>query len=241
MPEFYHARTPQPPQEGKPRIFLATPAIQLYPAHVASLVRALPRVVGSGVAIDYFLLANAVHVDDARNICVAAFLKSDCEHLLFIDADIGFTPEGLFRICTLEGDILAGVYPRKELARSYPIVMEGEKASTDEQGLIKEGVESVPAGFLRISRKVIEHMAEVNMAKGFRSPETGENVPLIFERVTKHGNRCSGDVAFCMAARALGYSITVDALQEFIHEGPMRFAGCMLRDFAGPQEHVNGQ
>lgn len=236
MPEFYHARSPMPSQEGKPHIFLATPAINIAGSHFASMIKALPRVVGSGVAIDHFLLMNGCHVDDMRNICVAQFLKTDCTHLLFVDADIGFTPEGLYRMCEHEGEIVAGVYPRKEMALSYPLTLEAETVTANADGLITEGVASVPAGFLRISRRVLEHMSELRLGRTFRSGEGGEAVPIIFERGLKNGNRLSGDVAFCHWARELGYAIAVDPLQHFIHEGSARFAGCLAADLGANQE-----
>ena len=58
------------------------------------------------------------------------------------------------------------------------------------------------------------------------------------ERGLKHGNRLSGDVAFCHWARELGYPIIVDTLQDFIHEGPARFAGMLARDVSAAQEQT---
>ena len=34
-------------------------------------------------------------------------------HLLFIDADIAFNPESIFRMLDLDEDVVTGVYPRK--------------------------------------------------------------------------------------------------------------------------------
>lgn len=244
MPEFYHARG-APPQGDFPRVFIATPVINFHANHVASLMKAVPRVMGMGISIDHFILANGCHVDDMRNICVKKFLDSDADHLLFIDADVGFWPETLYRMCTHEGDIVAGVYPRKEFARSYPMDIEGEHVSAGPDGLIRDGVRSVPAGFLRISRKVLQQMAEIRLDRTFRSSEAGEAVPIIFERGLKNGNRLSGDVAFCHWARELGYSIHVDVMAQFTHAGEVNFPGCLANDFGAPaeqpKEHVNGQ
>lgn len=234
MPEFYHAKSPVPKGEGGRYVFIATPAIQIYASHFASLVKAIPRLMGAGIAADHYLFANGCHVDDARNACVAAFLKSEADYLIFIDADVGFAPEVLYRLIMHDGDIVAGVYPRKDPQRSYPMRFEGDVLRSDDDGLIRDGILSVPAGFLRISRKLIEHMAEVNLANGFRSAETGEAVPCLFERRTKNGQRMSGDVAFCEAARELGYKIFVDPMLALSHAGEVRFQGMMAADFAAP-------
>lgn len=238
MPEFYHAKSAVISTNDQPRVFVATPCIHIYANHFAAIVRALPRLMGAGIAVDHFLFANGCHVDDARNACVAAFLKSDCDMLVFIDADVGFPPEALYRLVShSEGDIIAGIYPRKEMQRSYPWRFEGDVLKADEGGLIREGVLSVPAGFLRLSRKLLERMAEQLLAKGFRSPESGnEVVPCLFERRTIKGERHSGDVAFCVAARELGYPIYVDPMLELSHAGEVRFTGMLAADFAEPKE-----
>lgn len=234
MPEFYHAASPIPKQEGKPHIFLATPTTQLYANHVAAVIKAIPRLMGAGVAVDHYLFANCCHVDDARNACVAAFLKTECDYLVFIDADVGFPPEALYRLAMHEGEVVAGVYPRKEMQRSYPFQFEGDVLRADDDGLIREGILSVPAGFLRLSRKVITHMADAGLGDSYRSAETGESVPCLFARCTIRGQRRSGDVAFCEAVRALGHRIYVDPMLELSHAGEVRFHGMLAADFAEP-------
>lgn len=237
MPEFYHAKSPVPKQEGKPHVFIATPTTNTYANHFAAIVKAIPRLMGSGIAVDHYLFANGCHVDDARNACVAAFLKSEADYLIFIDADVGFPPEALYRLICHEGDIVAGVYRRKEWQVSYPFRFEGDVLKSDDDGLIREGILSVPAGFLRLSRKLLEHMAEHFLAKGFKSPEVGgEPTPCLFERRTIHGERHSGDVAFCVAARDLGYSIYVDPMLMLSHAGEVRFQGMLAADFGAPPE-----
>lgn len=243
MPEFYHTSSPIPKAPGKCHIFIATPTLNTYPNHFASIVRALPRLMNAGIAVDHYILANGCHIDDLRNNCVHAFLKSDADYLVFIDADVGFPPEALYRLAMHEGDIVAGVYPRKEMQRSYPFRFEGDVLKAEDDGLIREGILSVPAGFLRLSRKLLEHMAEHFIERGFKSPEVGgEFVPCLFERRTIHGERHSGDVAFCVAARELGYPIYVDPMLPFSHAGEFRFQGMLAADFAEPanqDEKVN--
>jgi len=241
MPEFYYAKSPIPKQDGKPSVFIATPAIVIYGNHFAAITKAIPRLMGAGIAVDHYLLTNGAHVDDARNQCVAAFLKSEADYLMFIDADVGFAPEMLYRLLCHEGDIVAGVYPRKEMQRSYPMRFEGDVLKADDDGLIRENILSVPTGFLRLSRKLIEHMADHFMSKGFISPEVGgETTPCLFERRTIGGERYSGDVAFCFAARELGYKIFVDPMIALSHAGEVRFQGMLAADFAEPATEPEG-
>ena len=54
-------------------------------------------------------------VERARNILTANFLESDCTHLLFIDADIGFSAEDVARIASHDQPVVGGMYPLKNM------------------------------------------------------------------------------------------------------------------------------
>ena len=41
--------------------------------------------------------------------------NKDYTHLLFIDAEIAFNPESVFRMLDLDEDVVTGVYPRKQI------------------------------------------------------------------------------------------------------------------------------
>ena len=51
----------------------------------------------------------------ARNGLVANFLKTDCTHLLFIDADIRFNAHEVIQLLKSEKDVICGIYPKKEI------------------------------------------------------------------------------------------------------------------------------
>src|SRR5947209_18525782 len=52
----------------------------------------------------------------ARANLVTLFLDDPAAtHLLFVDADIGFTPDQVFRLIESEADVAAGVYPIKRI------------------------------------------------------------------------------------------------------------------------------
>jgi hypothetical protein len=228
MPEFYHAPALTDPQDGKPHIFVATPATSFYGNHVASVVRGLPFLMLGGMAVDYYLLTGCCHVDDARNICVGAFLKTNCEALIFIDADIGFPAEALYRLATHQGDVVAGVYPRRDAVRSWPFKFEPTAEMQEgEDGVVRSGILGLPTGFMKIHRRVLFAMSEIEPRR-FDPFGTGEaETPIIFERDYDYrgGERLSGDYAFCAKARALGFELALDPHLPFTHAGEARFGG----------------
>ena len=51
----------------------------------------------------------------ARNALVHGFLKTDCTHLMFIDADIKFNAADIPPMVEADKDIICGIYPKKEI------------------------------------------------------------------------------------------------------------------------------
>ena len=46
-----------------------------------------------GIALQYYFLFNESLITRARNYCCDEFMRSDADHLMFIDSDIGFNPQ----------------------------------------------------------------------------------------------------------------------------------------------------
>ena len=75
-----------------------------------------------GIPLKYYFLFNESLVQRARNYIVDEFLRSDCSHLLFIDADIAFNPRDALALLGLhlqdpeEYPIVTGPYPKKTIA-----------------------------------------------------------------------------------------------------------------------------
>jgi hypothetical protein len=71
-----------------------------------------------GIEVRSYFLFNESLITRARNYCVDEFIRSDAEHLLFIDSDIGFNPQDVIAMMALqtpesEYDVLAAPYPKK--------------------------------------------------------------------------------------------------------------------------------
>jgi hypothetical protein len=72
-----------------------------------------------GVQLQLYFLFNESLITRARNYCADEFLRSDCTHMMFIDADIGFNPQDVMAMLALMGDdnpdydVLTGPYPKK--------------------------------------------------------------------------------------------------------------------------------
>ena len=68
-----------------------------------------------GVEIKFSFLFNESLIQRARNYIVDEFLRSDCTHLMFIDADIGFNPIDIIAMLAMDKDIMGAPYPKKTI------------------------------------------------------------------------------------------------------------------------------
>ncbi len=106
--------------------------------------------------------------------------ESKYTHLLFIDADISFNPETVFRMIDFDKDIVTGIYPRKTIdwTKVKKKVQEKPNISEDQllanalhynlnvkdpnKVIVKKGFIEVldgPTGFMLIKKNVFKKMA----------------------------------------------------------------------------------
>lgn len=210
-----------------PHIFIAIPCHgEISAPTFSAFFEGAQLLDAAGYAITLCVEAGNCHVDDARNSLVREFLKTDCTDLVFIDADVGFRPEDLLKLVSVDRDIVAGIYPKKQDAEDFPVLALPGELWTDSEGLIE--VEGVPTGFLRIRRRVLETLRDE--AVSFIG-QAGDPVPyhVVFERLVIASQRRSGDYAFCHKARKAGFRIYIDPEMEFTHTGAKTWAGSLGR------------
>jgi len=104
----------------KRKLFVATPMYggQCGGMYTRSICDLTALCVKYGIEVRSYFLFNESLITRARNYCVDEFLRSDAEHMLFIDSDIGFNPQDVIAMMALqtpesEYDVMAGPYPKK--------------------------------------------------------------------------------------------------------------------------------
>jgi hypothetical protein len=69
-----------------------------------------------GIQVKFSFLFNESLITRARNYLVDEFLhRSDCTHLLFLDADVHFDPNDVIALLALDKDVIGGPYPKKAI------------------------------------------------------------------------------------------------------------------------------
>lgn len=105
-------------------IFLATPMYggQCTGSYAKSVIDLSMLCAVNGIRMKHYFLFNESLIQRARNYCVDEFMRSDCTHMLFIDADISFNPRDALTLLGLQindpeqFDILSAPYPKKTIA-----------------------------------------------------------------------------------------------------------------------------
>ena len=252
------AALPAPPAT-RPSLYLATPCFGCAMAlpYLASVLALQGACMQRGVQVFVDFIGNESLVQRARNILAARFLKSGATHLLFIDADIAFDPETVFRLLDFNKDVVTAVYPKKMIdwAAVEAKLAQGSAEPVPQMGLdfnINIAGQSAQAvngfvqvldsatGFMLIQRGVLERMCArfrdelhcVNDIIG-TSQSTPDYVAVFDCMIDPDTRRyLSEDYAFCRRLQQMGGEIWADIASPLAHLGTQVYSGDIRHRFA---------
>jgi hypothetical protein len=228
-------------------------------SYMQSVIGLMTDASARALDISLGLLGQDALITRSRNTLVGQFRRSGASHLLFVDADIGFTPGDVYRLLAAGKDVAGGLYPLRSqrwTRAALERVDAGEGAATAAYEYVGEltglpGEDGLaPAryagtGFLLISRNAIERMVEAYPHLRCRHGHTeGGDASLdehaLFDCMIEvdSGLYLSEDFAFCARWRALGGRIWLDTRSTLTHCGMSEFAGDPAVRFRTPEEHA---
>lgn len=219
-------------------LFVATPSgrDELKGAYVRSLLRTQGLFMQLGLPLEYFLHVREGIIDRARDHMTAAFMASDCSHMLQIDDDISWHPQDVVRLLTHARvhDIVMGIYRRKRQEIDYPVCWlqrNGEQIVPNAQTGCLE-IESGPGGFVLMTRRAIVEMQAAHPELRYITCRDFDAQRFALYSMMQDGTtRFGEDISFCRRWRALGGSIWADPYIRLAHWGDAEFAG-------NPVEHL---
>jgi hypothetical protein len=246
-------------------LVVATPCFggqvsSIYASSIFQLQRVLRS--KSNVQLKVLLRDGDALITRARANLMTMFLDDPtATHFLFVDADIGFEPDQVFRLIESGADVVAGVYPIKRVnwekaqraietkrtnlpSASLDYVLE---LNDPDHVAVVNGftrVRYAGTGFLMIRRHVFEKMcahpdyASLQFVRehSLDALAGSPNRFALFECMIdpKTGTYLSEDFAFCKRWTDIGGEIWADLESHLDHVGPAVFHGDVSSQFAAP-------
>jgi hypothetical protein len=235
-------------------LVIGTPCFggQVTSHYAQSVLKLQQQCIARSIELGWLMFGGDALITRARAEVVAHFLAApDVTHLLFIDADIGFEPEQVFRLLDFDADVTAAAYPAKmidwELARNairdghpnpeaaslrYVFDVADPARIVTRAGFIQ--AQYAGTGFLMIRRRALLELCAAHPELKYRKVDFGAD-PLsdgsyrfaLFDCMIdpESGRYLSEDFAFCRRWSRLGGEIWIDTKSKLTHCGPVAFAG----------------
>lgn len=206
------------------------------------------------VLYDVMALVNAGHqlrvveeignadIARCRSMIVAKFLaQPEATHLVMIDSDVCWEHGGLGRLVDAGVDFVAGAYPMRvgDGTQFHMRMLPREVHTADPKtGLVE--VEAVPAGFMCLSRTMLERMVKAYEASKFSFRECPGGVAYdLFDAYWETDSdglrhKYGEDYSFCKRWRDIGGQVWVDPSISMGHLGTKIWKGRLSDCFVAP-------
>ncbi|MCX5619963.1 MULTISPECIES: hypothetical protein [Bombella] len=204
---------------------------------------------GQSIPMTVMHVGDDAMITRARNTLLSNFyFRSDCTHLLFVDADISFPANAPTRLFEAGKDVIAGLYPLRDRFwddQTKHNILAGERQQTaslryvGETAAMRETYEHGPllktayagTGFMMISRHAVSRMLKAYPELEYKridapAGEDGRRFALFEGSIdAESGTYLSEDYTFCKRWREIGGEVWVDTAIELTHTGTSSFSG----------------
>jgi len=222
-------------------LFIALPAYDFKVSLklAISLARVAQAAPQHGIDIQIGSVCGCSVVSRARNLLTKDFLESECTDLIFIDSDINFEPEDVFRLMAWTTDpkkgIVAGVPRIRGEERVYITALDyddNQELTMNNMGLVR-GMR-VATAFMMVRRDVFETLVEAHPEWTYYDKKSDRMLPAIFDfKLTEEGYM-GEDFLFCDRAREVGFEVWIDPTIKLGHMGVQEFLGDFGKDVLYP-------
>ena len=209
------------------KVFVAIPVMDKKPflnCH-QSLMNAMQILIGINVPFQFEYEGGLPYISMARNNLERKFMESDCTDMIFIDADVGFSPGAFHDLIISTEEVIGGAYPKKQDSEEYAC-----RLKKDEQGnaIVNNGVmmaAGLATGFLKIKRSALEKMRASYPEMVYDDGMTGKETFDFFGEFRIGRRKFHDDYGFCHLWEQIGGSMWVLPNITFTHSGSKDFKG----------------
>jgi hypothetical protein len=193
-----------------------------------------------GIQIQVGNISGCSVVSRARNLIAYDFLESDCTDLMFIDSDINFDANDIFRLMAWNSDpvkgIVAGIPVARKKGKVYISTLDVDadnQVQMNPMGLVR--AKRVATAFMIIRRDVFETLRD-NHPEWQYMDERMQDKPSysFFDFKSTPEGYVGEDYLFCDRAREHGYEVWIDPTIKLGHVGVTEFEGSFGEDYLYP-------
>ena len=247
-------------------VMIATPCYggQLTEAYLHGILNTISVANKHKFQVHLNTMGNESLITRARNTLVTQFLDLDKKepdrftHLMFIDSDIGFNGEAVWKLLNSGHDVACGIYPRKSVdwdsVKSF--AEKGKLDNLEQKALgynlnlsdplnirVENGFAEVldaATGFMCIKKEVFYKMIEAYPNLKYTSDQiinndrfSSDNCYALFDCIIdeKSNRYLSEDYAFCRLWQKIGGKIYADVQSPLTHYGTYAFRGHVWSKF----------
>jgi len=223
-------------------ILFCTPCYgsQVTEPYFRSCLQLQHAMVSGGFPHNFFTLSNDSLVTRARDVCVANYLKTDFERLMFIDADIEFTPDDVGMLLEMDQPISVGVYRMKKPGSRYAAWRDGELVDDLDQFKRPITVDYAGTGFMMIKREVFTEIYEAFPEWKYEEGQVGDCFGY-FQDPIMDGFHMSEDYFFCHTWRELGHEVWMHPQVRLTHHGVYGYGNDEPVGRAADRKQVRGK
>jgi hypothetical protein len=244
-----------------PHIFVATPMYGglCHAQYTLGMIQMVGTFSAAKVPFQFAYMVNESLITRARNSLAYDFMQSECTHLMFIDADIGFNSSDILHMINANKDIICGLYPKKEInwldvekavkagvpaadlknhTGSFVVNLVGDTPYIEGRMGDPMQISNGGTGFMLIQRQVFEGLMD-------KVPTYNNDMYLAIDQERKpktiheyfatsideeSNNRLlSEDYHFCKIARKQGFTVWAAPWAQLVHCGSYFFSGQLPR------------
>ena len=201
------------------KVLIATPC---YSGHVdVWYCNALVNTIRESVSRDIFLhpvwMSYDALVQRARNDLIALAVEGGYDDMIFIDADMEWSPEWIFSLLDRPEEVVGGTARKKTDDEIY--VVKTKTLAISENGLIQ--VDSLGTGFVKLSRTAF--LALWNNSPVYKNAEKSGRMVCDVQIID--GELYSEDVVLFHKLTTLGFTVWLDPHMTCSHIGTRKFTG----------------
>jgi glycosyltransferase involved in cell wall biosynthesis len=224
MEQQEQTKQQQPPR----KVMLGTPTIdgKVHVEYFMSFIASSNALAQHNIILLPQFRAFDTLIQRARNDIIKDAIDAGVDDVVFIDTDMGWTPEQLLRILSHEVDYVAGTARRKNDVESYVCKLkEGEdKVKIGENGLVE--VDAVGCGFTRMTKRCFSILWEIS--ERYEDNE-GHMNKMVFNLTIQNGVFTSEDASVGFKWRELGEKLYLDPFITCSHTGTKTWTGDFMQ------------